>query len=89
MQLNCPFCGTRDESEFVCGGTSHIARPQLSASDAGWGDYLFFRDNPKGVHRERWRHVYGCGQWFNLARHTATHEVLAVYGMSDPPSGIG
>ncbi len=27
-------------------------------------DYLFMRENPKGVHFERWRHAYGCGKWF-------------------------
>lgn len=75
----------RDETEFVCGGTSHIARPQPGASDAEWGEYLFFRDNPRGVHRERWRHAFGCGQWFNVARHTVTHEVRAVYRMDEPP----
>jgi sarcosine oxidase subunit delta len=85
MQLTCPWCGVRDESEFTCAGTSHIARAAVTASDEEWGRYLFFRENPKGVHLERWRHVYGCGQWFNLARHTVTHEVLAVYRMSEPP----
>ena len=85
MQLHCPCCGARDESEFVCAGTSHIARPPLASSDAEWADYLFFRDNPKGLHLERWRHAYGCGLWFNVARDTLTHEVLAVYGMGDAP----
>ena len=56
MQLKCPWCGIRDESEFVCGGTTHLARPPLTATDAEWAEYLFFRDNPKGVHLERWRH---------------------------------
>jgi sarcosine oxidase subunit delta len=83
MLIPCIYCGPRDESEFVCGGTSHIARPELSADDAAWGDYLFFRDNPKGLHRERWRHAYGCGQWFNLARDTVTHEIVRVYAMTD------
>ena len=48
MQIPCICCGPRDENEFVCGGTSHIVRPGLDASDAVWGEYLFFRDNPKG-----------------------------------------
>jgi heterotetrameric sarcosine oxidase delta subunit len=52
--------------------------------DATWADYLFNRDNPKGVHYERWLHAYGCGRWFNVARHTVTHEILAVYRMGDP-----
>ena len=79
MQLPCPWCGVRDEPEFLCGGTTAIARPPLEASDQEWGQYLFFRDNPKGVHYERWRHAFGCGQWFNVARNTVTHEVLTVY----------
>jgi sarcosine oxidase, subunit delta len=83
MQLACPWCGVRDEPEFACGGTTHIARPAPDASDQEWGEYLFFRDNPKGVQYERWRHAYGCGQWFNLARNTVTHEVLSVYGISE------
>jgi sarcosine oxidase subunit delta len=85
MQIPCLLCGPRDENEFVCGGTSNIARPQLEQDDRTWGEYLFFRDNPKGVHFERWRHVYGCGQWFNVARNTVTHEVLSVYAMTEPP----
>jgi sarcosine oxidase, subunit delta len=83
LQIPCILCGARDESEFICGGTSHIARPHLEASDQEWGEYLFFRDNPKGVHLERWRHVHGCGRWFNVARNTVTHEILDVYGMTD------
>lgn len=89
MQLKCPWCGMRDESEFLWGGTTHLTRPPLTASDAEWAEYLFFRDNPKGVHLERWRHTYGCGQWFNLARHTVSHEVSSVYAMTEPPPGSG
>ena len=88
MSIPCPFCGRRDENEFNCGGTSHISRPSSEASDAQWGDYLFFRDNPKGVHLERWRHTAGCGQWFNVARHTLTHEILAVYRMGEPAPSL-
>ena len=84
MLIKCPFCGERPETEFECGGTSHIQRPPLDCSDAEWGDYLFGRANPCGVHAERWRHTYGCSEWFNLARDTRTHCVLAVYGMSEP-----
>jgi sarcosine oxidase, subunit delta len=83
MQIRCIRCGPRDENEFICGGTSHLRRPSLDASDATWGEYMFFRDNPKGRHFERWRHVHGCGLWFNVARDTVTHEVLAVYAITD------
>ena len=83
MLIKCPWCGERDENEFVCGGTTHISRPAGVVSDEVWGDYLFFRDNPQGLHLERWRHGMGCGQWFNVARNTVTHAVLAVYGMTE------
>lgn len=85
MQIPCIHCGLRDESEFACGGTSHLARPGLNQSDQAWGEYLFFRDNPKGLHVERWRHAQGCGQWFNVVRNTVTHEILSVYAITDRP----
>lgn len=83
LQIPCPYCGVRDEDEFRWGGESHIARPAPDCPDRIWADYLFNRDNPKGVHYERWLHAYGCGRWFNLARHTVTHEILAVYRMGE------
>jgi sarcosine oxidase subunit delta len=85
MQIPCIHCGLRDENEFSCAGTAHLARPPLDQSDEVWGAYLFFRDNPKGVHLERWRHTQGCGRWFNLVRHTVTHDISSVYAVSDPP----
>ncbi|MGH6719268.1 MAG: sarcosine oxidase subunit delta, partial [Alphaproteobacteria bacterium] len=27
LLIACPFCGPRDETEFRCGGESHIIRP--------------------------------------------------------------
>jgi len=81
MQLDCPWCGMRDEPEFVCGGTSHIQRPALEVPDREWAEYLFFRENPKGLHHERWCHIFGCGRWFNVSRDTVTHAVVHVYGI--------
>jgi sarcosine oxidase subunit delta len=91
LRIPCPFCGPRDESEFAFGGQAHVERPPLACSDAEWTDYLFVRDNPLGAHAERWRHARGCGQWFNVRRHTLTHEILAVYpmGSAPPPDGEG
>jgi sarcosine oxidase subunit delta len=88
MQLQCPWCGLRPENEFSCGGTTAIVRPSLTCSDDDWARYLFIRDNPKGEHAERWRHTFGCGQWFNVLRNTANHEIRAVYGITEPrPQG--
>lgn len=82
LLIDCPHCGPRDEIEFNCGGESHIARPGLGCSDAQWADYLFNRDNPRGMTFERWRHAFGCGCWFNVARDTSNHRICAVYAMS-------
>ena len=84
LRIPCPCCGVRDEPEFSFGGSAHISRPGLGCSDAEWADYLFTRDNPKGVHFERWCHTFGCGRWFNVARDTTTHRILTTYAMSEP-----
>jgi sarcosine oxidase subunit delta len=91
LLIPCPWCGPRDEIEFRCGGQSHLARPgpPEAVSDAEWTEYLYVRDNPKGVHFERWVHRYGCRQWFNLARDTTSHAILAAYRMGEPRPEIG
>jgi len=84
--ISCPWCGSREETEFACGGEAHIARPAdpQALGDAEWADYLYMRVNPKGLHRERWVHRHGCRRWFNIARDTVTHEIKAVYQMGEP-----
>jgi heterotetrameric sarcosine oxidase delta subunit len=84
LQIVCPWCGLRDEDDYRFGGESHVSRPSLQADARQWSDYLFNRSNPEGVQYERWLHANGCGRWFNLARDTLTHEVLAVYRMGEP-----
>ncbi len=80
LQIPCPWCGERDEIEFSYGGEADRPRPQVpdNLNDAEWAEFLFMRRNPKGLHRERWRHSSGCGRWFNLERHTINH------GLSTP-----
>ena len=87
LLIECPFCGPRDETEFSCGGEAHIARPlaENKISDADFADYLFMRDNPKGLFLERWRHSAGCRRWFNMARDTVSHDVVEVYLMGALP----
>jgi heterotetrameric sarcosine oxidase delta subunit len=87
LLIDCPWCGPRGEIEFSYGGPSHVTRPgpPEAVSDAEWAKYLHTRQNPKGLHLERWRHTQGCRQWFNLARDTVTHRITAVYRMGEPP----
>jgi sarcosine oxidase, subunit delta len=92
LLIACPWCGPRAEIEFVWGGEAHLVRPEppQDVSDAAWGAYLYVRNNVQGPHAERWRHAHGCGQWFNLIRDTATHQILAVYRMDEaPPAAAG
>ena len=87
LLIPCPWCGKRDESEFTCGGEAHIGRPPDpdALDDAAWADYLFMRANPKGRHCELWCHSRGCGRWFNVVRHTVTHDICSVYRVGEPP----
>jgi len=85
LLIPCPWCGPRDETEFHCGGEAHIFRPEdpHQVDDGQWAAYLFLRSNPKGLHRERWLHRHGCRRWFNVLRHTVTHEIVSVYQMGE------
>ena len=72
LQIECPWCGARDQEEFQYGGEAHIVRPENpeSLTDTQWADYLFNRANVKGVHAEQWCHAAGCRRWFNVLRDT-------------------
>lgn len=75
LRIACPWCGPRDEHEFVNGGEAPGARPGPEASDAEWTGYLFDHDNPLGALTERWLHAYGCRRWFDAVRDTASHAI--------------
>jgi sarcosine oxidase subunit delta len=86
LLINCPYCGERPELEFHYGGEGHIARPSdpPALSDEQWTQYLYVRSNAKGVHAERWRHVHGCGRFFNALRNTVTDKFIATYKVGEP-----
>ncbi|MGI9369504.1 MAG: sarcosine oxidase subunit delta [Ruegeria sp.] len=89
--LNCPYCGVdAEETELAAGGEAHIKRFGPDSTDDDFHDYLFMRENPKGVHFERWRHANGCGKWFHAARCTSTLEVFGTYSaqVTEPPKEI-
>ena len=88
--INCPYCGERDQNEFSCGGEAHIVRPKNppDLTDDQWADYLFMRKNIKGIQFERWNHSNGCRTWFNVARNTATDEILKIYNMREQPPHV-
>ena len=80
-----PACGlAAPETEFQGGGQAHVRRAGPEADDDALASALFERANPRGPHLERWRHLYGCGRWFNLARDTVTMEILGAYAATEP-----
>jgi sarcosine oxidase subunit delta len=91
LLIDCPCCGiSGEETEFAAGGEAHIVRAGPGSSDADFASYLFDRKNPRGVHFERWRHAFGCGKWFHMARSTQTLEVFGVYAadVTAPPQEV-
>lgn len=90
LQITCPWCGPRAESEFSCGGEAHIVRPldTDALDDKQWGDYLFMRKNPKGRHFEQWHHSQGCRRWFNAERDTVTYRFKQFYKPGEKPQDV-
>jgi sarcosine oxidase subunit delta len=82
LLIHCPYCDEkRPEIEFAYGGEAHIARPLDPSALNGeeWESFLFIRSNPRGRHHERWRHVHGCGRFFNAVRDTVTDKFETTY----------
>lgn len=87
LLIRCPYCEVdRPEIEFRHGGQAHVARPAdpMATSDDEWAAYLYLRDNPKGLHAERWRHVHGCGRFFNCLRDTVSDGIALTYKSGEP-----
>ncbi|TDE35405.1 sarcosine oxidase subunit delta [Antarcticimicrobium sediminis] len=79
MLIPHPLLGLRDAQEFVyLGDASLLNRPDGMAEGAAeaFGDYVYLRDNPAGVHRELWFHEQGDRSWLVVTRDTTTHEIL-------------
>lgn len=78
MRIDCPLCGVRPLEEFTYRGDATLVRPGEEAPREDWIDYVYLRDNPKGLHREHWRHSGGCGSWLEIERNTVSHEISSV-----------
>src|ERR1700712_2448627 len=87
LLICCPYCGPRPEIEFTYGGEAHIAPPPdpMSLDDDAWAAFLYERNNPKGMHAERWRHFHGCGRFFNARRNTISDEIAVTYRVGERP----
>ncbi len=91
LLIRCPYCEMdRPEIEFKNGGQAHLTRPNPNAAtDEEWTDFLYFRANDRGVHAERWRHVAGCGRYFNCIRDTVSDRIRVTYKSGEPRPDLG
>jgi len=92
LQIPCPWCGARDESEFRYRGDATRLRPAADAPLAEFVSYVYERANPCGWHLEWWLHVGGCRKLLKVARHTLTDEIRAAVPAQEPlalPAGDG
>lgn len=85
MLIDCPCCGRRGSEEFVYRGDATVRRPDLglcattaSGTPSEWMDYVYWRANPSGRHREFWYHATGCRAWLVVTRNVTTHEIITV-----------
>ena len=78
IRIRCPFCGLRDHTEFSYEGDATVEYPALDASEREWFEAVYLRENPRGPHREYWRHAFGCGAFLEVERDTVTHEISSV-----------
>lgn len=77
MRIPCPYCGSRDYSEFAYLGDAAPKRPDSAAENADelFFDYVYLRDNPAGPIQELWYHANGCRSWLVITRDTRTHDI--------------
>ena len=81
MIINHPLLGPRDSQEFIyLGDATLLERPDWQSENATneFFEYVYLRDNPAGIHRELWFHVFGDHSWLIVTRNKITHEISNV-----------
>ena len=76
MQIPCPHCGLRAQTEFTYERTVDSVVPLDAPADEAMKT-LFTRTNPRGIDEEIWRHTFGCRAWLVITRNRVTNEISA------------
>ena len=87
LKIHCPYCEKEfPELEFHGEGEAHIVRPEnlKDISDNEFETFFFIRENQKGIVFERWRHLHGCGRFFNAVRHSVSDKFIMTYKAGEP-----
>lgn len=86
MRIDCPYCGARGLEEFLYHGDATLARPNDggAAPTLDWTNYVYFRENPDGWHKELWYHAAGCHAWLVVTRNLRSHVISGV----EPASNV-
>jgi len=88
LEIHCPWCGLRAQTEFTYAGDGTVTRPAMDNDSVGEHfDYVYLRDPRRGAQDELWRHGAGCGQFLKVRRDTLTHEIHATGAPHDELSG--
>jgi len=85
MLITCPHCGKRPVEEFTFLGDAKPVRPSSTepASIDQWVDYVYLRDNPRGVFEEFVQHSGGCRSWLVVTLDTSSHEISSTVMAND------
>ena len=87
LLIHCPYCEQDlPELEFRHAGEAHLIRPGAAdeVDDETFEAFLYLRDNPRGRTFERWRHIHGCGRFFNAVRDTVSDRFVVTYKAGEP-----
>jgi len=63
MQIDCPWCGSRDLREFTYMGDASRKIPRLSDSEDTWATYVYERPNPRGPWYRSGRRGWAAGAY--------------------------
>lgn len=78
LEINCPYCGKRAQTEFTYVGDASLVRPKFHTdAQRDWFEFVYLRKNPLGLHDELWQHSAGCRQHIKIRRNLITHEIVA------------
>ena len=84
LEITCPYCGKRAQKEFTYAGDAGAKRPNLeTGTNQDWFEFVYLRDNPRGLHDELWHHSAGCRRLIKVRRDVVTHEIIDTGAPSD------